>query len=105
MEKLSVRGYSEALRSYFEISGIRRRLAKTMLEERPDLFIGVDSSDFNLGLERRLKEGRHPDHPLRQPVGLGLAPLAHAAHRARRRPHPGDAAVRGAAVPARRASR
>jgi lipid-A-disaccharide synthase len=60
MEKLSVRGYSEALMSYFELSGIRRRLARTMLEERPDLFIGVDSSDFNLGLERRLKEGGIP---------------------------------------------
>ena len=56
MEKLSVRGYSEALRSYFEILGIRRSLARSMLAERPDLFIGVDSSDFNLGLERKLRE-------------------------------------------------
>jgi lipid-A-disaccharide synthase len=60
MEKLSVRGYSEALRSYLEISGIRRRLAKAMLAERPDLFIGVDSSDFNLGLERQLREAGIP---------------------------------------------
>jgi lipid-A-disaccharide synthase len=60
MEKLSVRGYSEALVSYFELSGIRRRLAKAMLQERPDLFIGVDSSDFNLDLERRLKDGGVP---------------------------------------------
>jgi lipid-A-disaccharide synthase len=60
MEKLSVRGYSEALRNYFEIAGIRRQLARAMLAERPDLFIGVDSSDFNLGLERRLKEAGIP---------------------------------------------
>ena len=60
MEKLSVRGYAEALRHYREIMGIRRRLAKALLAERPDLFIGVDSSDFNLGLERRLKEGGIP---------------------------------------------
>jgi lipid-A-disaccharide synthase len=60
MEKLSVRGYSEALLSYFELSAIRRRLAKSMLAERPDLFIGVDSSDFNLDLERRLKDGGIP---------------------------------------------
>jgi lipid-A-disaccharide synthase len=60
MEKLSVRGYSEALVSYFELSGVRRRLAKAMLAERPDLFIGVDSSDFNLDLERRLKDGGVP---------------------------------------------
>jgi lipid-A-disaccharide synthase len=60
MEKLSVRGYSEALRSYFELVGIRRRLKRAMLTERPDLFIGVDSSDFNLGLERRLREAGIP---------------------------------------------
>src|SRR5512144_2865669 len=57
MDRLSVRGYSEALRHYREIMGIRRKLARGMLADRPDLFIGVDSSDFNLGLERRLKEG------------------------------------------------
>jgi lipid-A-disaccharide synthase len=60
MEKLSVRGYAEALRSLGEIMSIRRRLAKALLEERPDLFIGVDSSDFNLGLERRLKDAGIP---------------------------------------------
>ena len=60
MEKLSVRGYAEALRNYTEIMGVRRRLIKAMLEERPDLFIGVDSGDFNLGLERRLKEAGIP---------------------------------------------
>ena len=60
MEKLSVRGYAEVLRNYAEIMGIRRRLAKAMIEERPDLFIGVDSGDFNLGLERRLKEAGIP---------------------------------------------
>jgi lipid-A-disaccharide synthase len=60
MEKLSVRGYAEVLRNYAEIMGIRRRLAKTLIAERPDLFIGVDSGDFNLGLERRLKEAGIP---------------------------------------------
>jgi lipid-A-disaccharide synthase len=60
MEKLSVRGYAEALRHYREIMGIRRHLAKALLAEHPDLFIGVDSSDFNLGLERQLKEAGIP---------------------------------------------
>lgn len=60
MEKLSVRGYAEALRNYTEIMGVRRRLARAMLEERPDLFIGVDSGDFNLGLERRLRDAGIP---------------------------------------------
>jgi lipid-A-disaccharide synthase len=60
MEKLSVRGYTEALLHYREIMGIRRRLAERLLRERPRLFIGVDSSDFNLGLERRLKDAGIP---------------------------------------------
>jgi lipid-A-disaccharide synthase len=60
MEKLSVRGYAEVLRNYSEIMGIRRRLGKALIEEQPDLFIGVDSGDFNLGLERRLKEAGIP---------------------------------------------
>ena len=60
MERLSVRGYTEALRHYREIMSIRRRLAAALVAERPDLFIGVDSSDFNLGLEERLKRAGIP---------------------------------------------
>jgi lipid-A-disaccharide synthase len=60
MDRLSVRGYAEALRHYREIMGIRRRLARSLIEQRPDLFIGVDSSDFNLGLERRLRDAGIP---------------------------------------------
>jgi lipid-A-disaccharide synthase len=60
MEKLSVRGYAEVLTHYREIMGIRRRLRENLLAEPPDLFIGVDSSDFNLGLEGRLKDAGIP---------------------------------------------
>jgi lipid-A-disaccharide synthase len=60
MDRLSVRGYTEALRHYREIMSIRRRLGTALIAERPDLFIGVDSSDFNLGLERRLKDAGIP---------------------------------------------
>jgi len=60
MEKLSVRGYAEVLLHYREIMGIRRRVAKALLAERPDVFIGVDASDFNLGLERELKDAGIP---------------------------------------------
>jgi lipid-A-disaccharide synthase len=60
MDRLSVRGYAEALRHYREIMSIRRRLGSAMIAERPDLFIGVDSSDFNLGLERRLRDAGIP---------------------------------------------
>lgn len=55
LEKLSVRGYVEALKHLPEIFGIRRSLGAQLVADRPDLFIGVDAPDFNLGLERRLK--------------------------------------------------
>ena len=55
MEKLSVMGYWDALKHYREIAGIRRQLKHRLLELRPDVFIGVDAPDFNLGLEADLK--------------------------------------------------
>ena len=56
MDSLSVMGYVDALKNYREIAGIRRQLKKRLLETRPDVFIGVDAPDFNLGLERELKD-------------------------------------------------
>jgi len=55
-EKLAVHGFNmEVLRRFREIWTIRRRLGDRLLAERPDIFIGVDAPDFNLGLEARLK--------------------------------------------------
>ncbi|MDR3324141.1 MAG: lipid-A-disaccharide synthase [Zoogloeaceae bacterium] len=55
LEKLAVMGYVEVLKRYRELSNIRRQLKKRLLETPPDLFIGVDAPDFNLGLEAALK--------------------------------------------------
>ncbi len=55
MEKLSVRGYVEVLRHLREILAIRSSLKRRILADRPDLFIGVDAPDFNLGLAASLK--------------------------------------------------
>lgn len=60
MDKLAVRGYTEALRHYREIMRIQRRLGDALLGDPPRLFIGVDASDFNLDLERRLKDAAIP---------------------------------------------
>lgn len=60
MDRLGVRGYAEVLRHYCGIIALRRELARRLLAERPALFIGVDSSDFNLDLERRLKDAGIP---------------------------------------------
>ena len=54
-DKLAVRGYVEVLRHYREIRGIREALARRLLAERPDAFVGIDAPDFNLGLEERLR--------------------------------------------------
>ena len=54
-EKLAVRGYVEVLRHYAEIAGIRRRLKERLLDQPPDIFIGVDAPDFNLDLEAALR--------------------------------------------------
>jgi len=53
--KLSVFGYLDALRHYRELVGIRNRLRERLLNDRPDVFIGVDAPDFNFGLETPLR--------------------------------------------------
>lgn len=55
LETLAVLGYIEALKHYREISGIRRALKQRLCAEKPDVFIGIDAPDFNLGLEKALK--------------------------------------------------
>lgn len=54
-DKLSVFGFVDALRHYRELVGIRNQLRDRLLQERPDVFIGVDAPDFNFGLEAPLK--------------------------------------------------
>ncbi|WP_193758063.1 lipid-A-disaccharide synthase [Pseudacidovorax intermedius] len=54
-ERLAVRGYIEVLRHYAEIAGIRRQLRARLLQEWPQLFIGIDAPDFNLDLEAALR--------------------------------------------------
>lgn len=54
-ERLAVRGYAEVLRHYRGLVALRRELGDRLLAERPDLFIGVDAPDFNLGLAERLR--------------------------------------------------
>ena len=56
MEKLSVRGYVEVLKHYREIVGIRRQLKTRLLDNKPDLFIGIDAPDFNLDLAFDLRQ-------------------------------------------------
>lgn len=55
-DELSVRGLVEALWRYRHINGIRQTLIQQLLHSPPDLFVGVDASDFNLSVERLLRQ-------------------------------------------------
>jgi lipid-A-disaccharide synthase len=56
IEKLSVRGYFEVIKHLPGLLKLRNRLLKQIIEEKPDVFIGIDAPDFNFWLERKLKK-------------------------------------------------
>lgn len=60
MERLSVMGLFEVLGRLFELLLRRRRLRRTLIAARPDVFIGIDAPDFNLGLELQLRRAGIP---------------------------------------------
>jgi lipid-A-disaccharide synthase len=60
MDKLTVRGYVEALKHIPEILGIRNELKRQLLAAPPSVFIGVDAPDFNFGLEHALRDAGIP---------------------------------------------
>jgi lipid-A-disaccharide synthase len=49
-------GLAEVLRHLPGLLAVRRDVYKRTLQQSPDVFIGIDAPDFNLGLERRLKQ-------------------------------------------------
>ncbi|MBP9941228.1 MAG: lipid-A-disaccharide synthase [Comamonas sp.] len=55
-ERLAVHGYSfEVLMRLWDIVSIRKQLRVQLLNDRPDVFVGIDAPDFNLGLEQDLR--------------------------------------------------
>ncbi len=60
MERLAVTGLTEVLGRLRELLGMRRQLAGYFIRRPPDVFIGIDAPDFNLGLEQRLREAGIP---------------------------------------------
>ena len=56
MERLSVMGLVEPLKRLPELLGIRKDIIDYFSQYPPAVFIGIDSPDFNLTIERRLRE-------------------------------------------------
>lgn len=60
MDRLTVMGLVEVVKHLPGLLSIRRGLKRHFLVQQPDLFIGVDAPDFNLGLEKSLKSAGIP---------------------------------------------
>ena len=56
MDRLSVMGFVEPLKRLPELLHIRRAVFEHFRDNPPDIFLGIDSPDFNLRLERKLRE-------------------------------------------------
>ena len=61
METLSVRGYVEAIKQLPAILKLRKELIQNLLNGgRPDVYLGIDAPDFNLGVELQLRKAGIP---------------------------------------------
>ena len=56
-ESLAVMGLIEPLRHIPRLLRLRRSLVRRWMASPPDVFIGIDAPDFNLGLEKKLRKG------------------------------------------------
>ena len=59
-DSLAVMGLAEILRHLPRLLKLRRDLVARLLAARPDVFVGIDSPEFNLRVERQLKAAGVP---------------------------------------------
>lgn len=55
MEQLSVMGFFEVLKHLPSLLRLRKQLIQRLLDQRPDVFIGIDAPDFNFNIEAQMK--------------------------------------------------
>ncbi|WP_426688126.1 lipid-A-disaccharide synthase [Rhodanobacter ginsengiterrae] len=53
---LSLFGFSEVIRHLPRLLRLRKTLVARLLQAKPDVVVGIDAPDFNLGVEQRLKQ-------------------------------------------------
>ncbi|HAD48641.1 MAG TPA: lipid-A-disaccharide synthase, partial [Idiomarina sp.] len=56
MDDLAVMGIAEVLAHLPKLLRHRKNLVNYLVEQKPDVMIGIDAPDFNLTVERRLKQ-------------------------------------------------
>lgn len=59
-ESVAVMGLTEVIGHLPRLLKLRARLVKRFCETRPDVFVGIDAPDFNLGVEKRLRRAGIP---------------------------------------------
>src|SRR5579862_3428918 len=60
IERLAMMGFIEPLLHLPDLIKLRRDLYQHFTQERPDVFIGIDAPDFNIGLELKLRRAGIP---------------------------------------------
>lgn len=60
IERLSVMGLIEPLKRLPDLLKLRRDFYQHVINNKPDIFIGVDAPEFNLGLEVKLRQAGIP---------------------------------------------
>ncbi|GAB2569124.1 lipid-A-disaccharide synthase [Dyella jejuensis] len=56
IRELSLFGFAEVIRHLPRLFKLRKELVARLIAERPIVVVGIDAPDFNLGVERRLKQ-------------------------------------------------
>ena len=60
MDDLAVMGIAEVLKQLPKLLKHRKQLVQYLIDEQPDVMVGIDAPDFNLTVEKRLKKAGIP---------------------------------------------